>query len=110
MGSLILNLQIIAFLAMPLSYADCSLQAQNSVLNFSVILTCFKWLEKSLNNMLFHMKVKIQVAVAITFYWSTVMLIVSVWSLAPFVLWQKIPWTEEPGGLQSMGSLRVGHD
>ena len=20
------------------------------------------------------------------------------------------PWTEEPGGLQSMGSLRVGHD
>ena len=23
--------------------------------------------------------------------------------------WQ-IPWAEEPGGLQSMGSLRVGHD
>ena len=22
----------------------------------------------------------------------------------------KVPWTEEPGGLQSMGSLRVGHD
>ena len=22
----------------------------------------------------------------------------------------KIPWTEESGGLQSMGSLRVGHD
>ena len=22
----------------------------------------------------------------------------------------KIPWTEEPGSLQSMGSLRVGHD
>ena len=22
----------------------------------------------------------------------------------------EIPWTEEPGGLQSMGSLRVGHD
>ena len=22
----------------------------------------------------------------------------------------KIPWTEEPGGLQSMGSLRFGHD
>ena len=22
----------------------------------------------------------------------------------------KIPWTEEPGGLQSMRSLRVGHD
>ena len=25
------------------------------------------------------------------------------------VTW-KIPWTEEPGGLQSMGSLGVGHD
>ena len=22
----------------------------------------------------------------------------------------KIPWREEPGGLQSMGSKRVGHD
>ena len=22
----------------------------------------------------------------------------------------KIPWTEEPGRLQSMGTLRVGHD
>ena len=22
----------------------------------------------------------------------------------------KIPWTQEPGRLQSMGSLRVGHD
>ena len=22
----------------------------------------------------------------------------------------KIPWTEEPGRLQTMGSLRVGHD
>ena len=22
----------------------------------------------------------------------------------------KIPWVEEPGGLQSMGSRRVGHD
>ena len=22
----------------------------------------------------------------------------------------RIPWTEEPGGLQSMGSQRLGHD
>ena len=22
----------------------------------------------------------------------------------------EIPWTEEPGGLQSVGSLRLGHD
>ena len=26
------------------------------------------------------------------------------------VLAWMIPWTEEPGGLQSMGSLGVGHD
>ena len=26
------------------------------------------------------------------------------------ILAGKIPWTEEPGRLQSMGSLRVGHD
>ena len=27
----------------------------------------------------------------------------------PIHAW-KTPWTEEPGGLQSMGSQRVGHD
>ena len=26
------------------------------------------------------------------------------------ILERKIPWTEEPGGLQFMGSQRVGHD
>ena len=26
------------------------------------------------------------------------------------ILAWKIPWTEEPGGLQSMGSQRVGYD
>ena len=26
------------------------------------------------------------------------------------ILAQRIPWIEEPGGLQSMGSQRVGHD
>ena len=32
--------------------------------------------------------------------------------LAPHssILAWRIPWTEEPGGLQSMGSQRVGHD
>ena len=32
--------------------------------------------------------------------------------MAPYssILAWKIPWTEEPGRLQSMGSLRVGHD
>ena len=28
----------------------------------------------------------------------------------PSTLAWKIPWIEEPGRLQSMGSLRVGHD
>ena len=33
-------------------------------------------------------------------------------AMAPYssTLAWKIPWTEEPGGLQSMGSLRFGHD
>ena len=26
------------------------------------------------------------------------------------ILAWKIPWTEEPGGLQSMGSQRIGHN
>ena len=26
------------------------------------------------------------------------------------ILAWRIPWTEEPGGLQSMGSLKVGHN
>ena len=26
------------------------------------------------------------------------------------ILTWRIPWTEKPGGLQSMGSQRVGHD
>ena len=26
------------------------------------------------------------------------------------ILAWRIPWTEEPGGLQSLGSQRVGHD
>ena len=27
-----------------------------------------------------------------------------------YILAWRIPWTEEPGGLQSLGSWRVGHD
>ena len=30
--------------------------------------------------------------------------------LAWRIPWRRIPWTEEPGGLQSMGSQRVRHD
>ena len=31
------------------------------------------------------------------------------WQPTRVLAWQ-IPWTEEPGGLPSMGSHRVGHD
>ena len=34
---------------------------------------------------------------------------VEVCSFSSTLAW-KIPWMEEPGGLQSMGLLRVGHD
>ena len=30
-------------------------------------------------------------------------------TLSSILAWE-IPWTEEPGGLQSMGPQRVGHD
>ena len=32
------------------------------------------------------------------------------WHPTPVLLPGKIPWTEEPGRLQSKGSLRIGHD
>ena len=32
------------------------------------------------------------------------------WQPTPVFLPEKIPWTEEPGRLQSMGSQRVGRD
>ena len=32
------------------------------------------------------------------------------WQLSPVFLPGESPWTEEPGGLQSMGSDRVRHD
>ena len=34
----------------------------------------------------------------------------SAWQPTPVFLPEESPWTEEPGGLQSMGSQRVGHD
>jgi len=43
------------------------------------------------------------ITILLYFYWSI---------MAPHssTLASKIAWMEEPGGLQSMGSLRVGHD
>ena len=32
------------------------------------------------------------------------------WQPTPVFLPRESPWTEEPGGLQSVGSHRVGHD
>ena len=32
------------------------------------------------------------------------------WQTHSSILTWRIPWTEEPGGLQSMGLQRVGHD
>ena len=49
-------------------------------------------------------------------YWMKYFVASKVWQLWPTMaphsstLAWKIPWTEEPGGLQSMGSLRVGRD
>ena len=47
---------------------------------------------------------------SIVIWWETYKL--SEKAVAPHssTLAWKIPWMEEPGGLQSMGSLRVGHD
>jgi len=49
---------------------------------------------------------------SISFYFSGWVVLHSEKAMAPHssTLAWKIPWTEEPGGLQSMGSLRVGHD
>ena len=45
-------------------------------------------------------------------HWGTCILSDLEKTMAPYssTLAWKIPWTEEPGRLQSMGSLRVGHD
>ena len=32
------------------------------------------------------------------------------WQPTPVFLSEEFPWKEEPGGLQSMGSQRFGHD
>ena len=54
--------------------------------------------------------------------WITILQFISDLSKNDVTMWEKamaphsntvawkIPWTEEPGRLQSMGSLRVGHD
>ena len=43
---------------------------------------------------------------------SSYLMITSEKAMAPYssILAWRIPWIEEPGGLQAMGSQRVGHD
>ena len=43
-------------------------------------------------------------------YWSSQEETENAMATQSSILAWKIPWTEEPGRLQSMGSLRVGHD
>ena len=53
----------------------------------------------------------LQVKVKSLSLWSGVLQVLQA-TMTPYsnTLAWKIPWTEEPGGLQSMGSLRVRHD
>ena len=44
------------------------------------------------------------------FYWNLDIELEKAMAPHSSTLVWKIPWTEEPGRLQSMGSLRVGHD
>ena len=44
-------------------------------------------------------------------YWIKCLLVIGIGEgYHSSILAWKLPWTEEPSGLQSMGSLRVGHD
>ena len=43
-------------------------------------------------------------------HWESEVLVEKAMAPHSSTLAWKIPWTEEPGRLQSMGSLRVGHD
>ena len=44
------------------------------------------------------------------FYYSVAYITEKAMAPHSSILAWKIPWMEEPGRLQSMGSLRVGHD
>ena len=63
------------------------------------------------------MSLIITIIVSLKWYFIVVLICISLMTdvekaMAPHssTLAWKIPWTEEPGRLQSMGSLRVGHD
>ena len=47
---------------------------------------------------------------SLSIYWVSPLFLEKEMAIHSSILAWRIPWTEEPGGLQSMGSQRVGHD
>ena len=78
---------------------------------FYIYLVCFT-LSISFSVFPFHL-VCFSISPSLSFFFFNVLKTLSrEKAMAPHsstLAWQ-IPWTEEPGGLQSMGSLGVGHD
>ena len=58
------------------------------------------WISSASNLWVFYM----------VFYVGLIYVCVCVCVCIMYIYIWKIPWMEEPGGLQSMGSPRVGHD
>ena len=58
----------------------------------------------TLKSLLQHHSLKASILQPLALFWRRQ------WHPTPVLLPGKIPWTEEPDRLQSMGSLRVGHD
>ena len=79
------------------------LSNQTAIL-YSIVLSTWKLKENSPWVSLFPLRAYVQIYMFLHIRWEKAM--------APHssTLAWKIPWTEESGGLQSMGSLRVGHD
>ena len=73
----------------------------------AVIFHRFNQVEGWNNNLIDFISILIQVIFIISFYYLFLEK-----AMAPHssTLAWKIPWMAEPGRLQSMGSLRVGHD
>ena len=55
-------------------------------------------------------KVYVVACISTSFWWEWIMFSEKAMAPDSSTLAWRIPWTEEPGGLESMGSLRVGHD
>ena len=77
----------------------------NMMMPFYIHRKCFIYSDSAYVNILLAMLCKQKL-------YTTYIGVTSEKAMAPHssTLAWKIPWTEEPGRLQSMGSLRVGHD